>query len=168
MEIQDIDEFVGYLERVRQRTEALVACITEASLEWSPGMGSFTPGDLVRHLAGTERWMWAENVMGRVSRYPGHGPELATGLDAVVEYMSSLHSEAVEIFRTLTPGRLQAKCPTVGGIEMRTWKWLRAMVEHEIHHRGQLYTTLRLAGVETPSLYGLTEPQVLEHSRPAE
>lgn len=40
------------------------------------------------------------------------------------------------------------------------------MVEHEIHHRGQLYTTLRLAGVETPSLYGLTEPQVLERSRP--
>ncbi len=167
MEIQDIDEFLGYLERVRQRTEAVVACITETSLEWSPGMGSFTPGDLVRHLAGTERWMWAENVMGRVSRYPGHGPELATGLDAVVEYMSSLHAEAVEIFRTLTPGQLQAKCPTVGGIELRTWKWLRAMVEHEIHHRGQLYTTLRLAGVETPSLYGLTEPQVLERSRPA-
>ena len=168
MEIQNIDEFLGYLERVRQRTEAVVACITEASLEWSPGMGSFTPGDLVRHIAGVERWMWAENVMGRASRYPGHGPELATGLDAVVEYMSSLHSEAVEIFRTLTPGQLQAKCPTVGGIELRTWKWLRAMVEHEIHHRGQLYTTLRLAGVETPSLYGLTEPQVLEHSRPAE
>lgn len=168
MEIQNIDEFLRYLERVRQRTESVVLCIPEASLEWSPGKEAFTPGDLVRHIAGTERWMWAENVMGRPSRYPGHGPELAAGLDAVVEYMHGLHAEAVEIFRTLTLEQLQAKCPTVGGVELRTWKWLRAMVEHEIHHRGQLHTTLRLAGVETPSLYGLTEPQVLERSRPAE
>ena len=168
MEIQGVDEFLGYLERVRQRTDDVVGCITEASLEWSPGKGSFTPGDLVRHIAGAERWIWAENVTGRPSRYPGHGPELASGLNAVVEYMSTQHAEAVEIFGTLTPEQLQAKCPTVGGIELRTWKWLRAMVEHEIHHRGQLYTTLKLAGVETPSLYGLTELQVLERSQPAE
>jgi hypothetical protein len=122
MQIQDIDEFLGYLERVRQRTDNVVACITEECLEWSPGMESFTPGDLVRHIAGAERWMWAENVMGRPSRYPGHGPELASGLDAVVEYMQSLHAETVEILQGLTPEQLQAKCPTVGGIELRTWK----------------------------------------------
>jgi uncharacterized damage-inducible protein DinB len=166
MEIQDINEFLGYLEKVRQRTESVVACITAEALEWSPGAGSFTPGDLVRHIAGAERWMWAENVMGRPSRYPGHTPELASGLDAVGEYMRTLHAQAVEIFQALTLEQLQAKCPTVGGIELRTWKWLRAMVEHEIHHRGQLYTTLRLAGVETPSLYGLSEPEVRERSAP--
>ena len=168
MEIQDVGEFLKYLDRVRQRTSGVVACITEASLEWSPGEGLFTPGDLVRHIAGTERWMWAENVMGRPSRYPGPGPELASGLDAVIEYMQTLHAEAVQIFRGLSQQQLQARIPTVGGIELTVWKWLRAMVEHEIHHRGQLYTTLRLAGVETPSLYGLTEPQVLERSRPSE
>jgi len=27
------------------------------------------------------------------------------------------------------------------------------MTEHEIHHRGQLYTYYRLAGVEPPKLY---------------
>ena len=168
MEIQDVGEFLKYLSRVRQRTSGVVSCITEASLEWSPGAGFFTPGDLVRHIAGAERWMWAENVMGRPSRYPGHGPELASGLDAVVEYMRTLHAEAVEIFQGLEPEQLQAKCVTVGGTELMIWRWLRAMVEHEIHHRGQLYTTLQLAGVETPSLYGLTEPQVLERSRPSE
>ncbi len=168
MEIQDVGEFLKYLSRVRQRTSGVVSCITEASLEWSPGAGFFTPGDLVRHIAGAERWMWAENVMGRPSRYPGHGPELASGLDAVVEYMRTLHAEAVEIFQGLEPEQLQAKCVTVGGTELMIWRWLRAMVEHEIHHRGQLYTTLKLAGVETPSLYGLTEPQVLERSRPSE
>ena len=166
MEIHDVDEFVEYFERVRERTAIVVSCIPEACLEWSPGEACFTPGDIVRHIAGTERWMWAENVAGRPSRYPGHGPELATGLDAVGRYMIDLHTGAMEIFRALTPECLEAKCPTVGGIELSAWKWLRAMIEHEVHHRGQLYTTLRLAGVETPPLYGLSEREVLERSEP--
>ena len=41
---------------------------------------------------------------------------------------------------------------------------LRALVEHEIHHRGQIYTLLGLIGVATPPLYGLTERQVFENS----
>lgn len=43
---------------------------------------------------------------------------------------------------------------------MTTWKWLRAMLEHEAHHRGQLYLTRGLLGVATPPIYGLTEPEL--------
>ena len=31
---------------------------------------------------------------------------------------------------------------------------LRLTHEHEIHHRGQLYTYLRIAGCEVPPLFG--------------
>ena len=37
---------------------------------------------------------------------------------------------------------------------------MRLMVEHEIHHRGQIYLYLNLRGVETPPLYGLTAEEV--------
>ena len=40
------------------------------------------------------------------------------------------------------------------------------MVEHEAHHRGQLYLMLGMRGLATPPLYGLTEEQVAELSRP--
>jgi uncharacterized damage-inducible protein DinB len=39
------------------------------------------------------------------------------------------------------------------------------MVEHEAHHRGQIYFTLGLPGVATPPLYGLTEAEVKARSR---
>lgn len=45
-----------------------------------------------------------------------------------------------------------------------TWKWLRAMIEHEAHHRGQLYLMLRLREVPTPPLYGLTAEEVQARS----
>ena len=46
-------------------------------LEWSHAPGKWTLGDIVRHLAGIERDMYAENMLGHRSRYPGHGRELA-------------------------------------------------------------------------------------------
>jgi uncharacterized damage-inducible protein DinB len=38
------------------------------------------------------------------------------------------------------------------------------MIEHEIHHRGQLYLYLGLLDVPTPPIYGLTSEEVRERS----
>jgi uncharacterized damage-inducible protein DinB len=40
------------------------------------------------------------------------------------------------------------------------------MVEHEAHHRGQIYVMLSILGVATPPLYGLTEEEVKARSVP--
>jgi uncharacterized damage-inducible protein DinB len=165
VEIHSIDPFLSYFESVRRRTRALADRIPADRVEWSPGPGRFTPGDLVRHIAASERWMWAENALLRPSRYPGHGQDLARGRAEVLDYLDRMHLETVDILRTLTHDGLERKCTTVGGAEMRVWKWLRLMVEHEIHHRGQLYEVLGAMGVDTPPLYGLTEPEVRERSR---
>lgn len=166
MEAIDARSFLSWFEGVRRRTRAVAAAIPADRLERAPAEGRFTPGDLVRHVAATERWMWAENACLRPSRYPGHGRELADGKEAVLAYLDEMHAGTIEILAGLSPADLLAKCATVGGIEVTVWKWLRLMIEHEIHHRGQLYEMLGVAGVELPPLYGLTEPQVLERSAP--
>jgi uncharacterized damage-inducible protein DinB len=55
---------------------------------------------------------------------------------------------------------------TPGRVTITRWKWLRAMVEHEVHHRGQIYVMLRMTGVATPPLYGLTSEEVRANSEP--
>ncbi|MCH7532273.1 MAG: DinB family protein [Gemmatimonadetes bacterium] len=130
----------------------------------SPGDGRFSPGDLGRHIAATERWMWGENVLGLPSRYPGHGSDLAEGRPAVLEYLDSMQDATARIVAGLSSDQLESKVATVGGVEMRVWEWLRLMIEHQIHHRGQLYAVLGEMGVETPPLYGLTEPEVKARS----
>lgn len=167
MRITDAEEFVRYYARVRGRTRAVVERVPENRWDWTETPGRFTPGDLVRHLAATERWMFGENVQGRPSRYPGHTADVAQGHATPLDYMDHLHAKSLQIFRGLNGEALSRRCPTPGGIELPTWKWLRAMVEHEIHHRGQLYEKLGRLGVSTPPLYGLTEPEVLGRSQPA-
>ncbi len=164
MEIKTISSFLDYYEKLRQRTLKVIRCIPPEKLEWTYRPGKFTPGDLVRHLAAIERDLYAENVQGKISRYPGHGRELADGLEAVLKFMEQKHSEAMAIFERLSDEDLQKKCVTPEGIPITTWKWLRALVEHEIHHRGEIYLYLALLDVPTPPLFGLTSEQVRERS----
>jgi uncharacterized damage-inducible protein DinB len=160
----DREEFLRYYERVRERTLRVVACIPREQFEWSYQPGKFSFADLLRHLAGIERYMFAENARLRASRYPGHGAELADGWDSVMAYFDRCHRESMEIFRALSAEDLGRACITPRGTPIAVWKWLRAMVEHEIHHRGQLYLYLAILGVPTPPLYGMTSEEVREAS----
>ena len=164
MEIRTIGSFLDYYEKVHARTRRVIECIPPDKLEWTFAEGHFTLGDLVRHLAAINRYMFTECVMNRPSSYPGHSRELADGFDATIKYFATRQTETVELLKTLTPEQLLAKCKTPDGADISVWKWLRAMVEHEIHHRGQIYMYLAMLGVKTPPLYGLTSEQVREKS----
>jgi uncharacterized damage-inducible protein DinB len=82
----------------------------------------------------------------------------------VIAYADQKHAEANAIFRLLTPEQLEGKCQTPAGTPITAYKWLRAMVEHESHHRGQLYFMLGLLGVSTPPIFGMTEEAVRSRS----
>ena len=156
----DLSEFLHHFERVRERTRRVATCIPAEHVEWTYKPGAFTLGDLVRHIAVTERYIWAETVHNRPTRYVTHGRELADGREAVLAFLDRLHDESMAQFRLLTPDALTGKCATPEGTLLTTWKWLRMMPEHEIHHRGQLYTMLGVLNVPTPPIYGMTATQV--------
>ncbi len=166
MEIHNIDSFLDYWARIHERTARVIACIPDNLFAWTYRAGKFTLADLIRHLAAAERYMFVENACGRPSRYPGHGPELAADPAEVLALYARLHQESVDLLRPLPPDRLAADCLTPGGARLKVWKWLRAMLEHEIHHRGQIYLYLSLLEVPTPPLYGLTSEEVRARSLP--
>jgi len=164
MEYENGAEFLKYFENIRSRTTRVIECIPREKFEWRAADGAFSFADLIRHIAATERWMFGENVQGNQSRYPGHGPDIADGYDAVLDYYHRMHAETAEIFGRLSAEDLARRVGTPGGIALPAWKWLRGMIEHEVHHRGQIYLMLRMLGVPTPPLYGLTEEEVKARS----
>lgn len=164
MEIANTHAFLDYYEKVRQRTHKVIACIPPEKHDWRYAEGKFSFADIIRHLAAIERYMYAENAQLKPSRYPGHGRELADGPDNVLEFFKRMHQESVEIFSRLSADDLQKKCVTPGNVSITVWKWLRAMVEHEVHHRAQIYIYLGMLGVATPPIYGLTSEEVKARS----
>ncbi len=164
MEILDGQSFVQYLDKVKARTQRLFDFIPEEKIEWTYQEGKFTIGDQIRHLAAIERFMYVENVQLRPSKYQGCGTELAAGKEETVQFYLQMQKESREVFEQLTNEDMNRKCQTPGGVDITVWKWLRALVEHEVHHRGQLYIYLAILGIKTPPLYGLTSEEVIERS----
>ncbi len=166
MELIRVAPFLEYLDRVHARTKRVVDLVQEDDLEWEAAPGRMTPGEMIRHLAGIERYMYAENAHGRPSRFPGQSSDLAPGLVATKAYYDRLHAESRALFADLTDARLLEKTQTPAGTPITVGKWLRAMLEHEAHHRGQLYFVLGMRGRTTPPIYGLTAEDVQASSVP--
>src|SRR6185312_684167 len=135
-------EFLDYYEKVRQRTLKVVGCIPRDRFDWAYQEGKFSFADIIRHIGTIERYMYGENAQFKPSTYPGHGRELADGPENVLAFFDRMHRESMDIFGRLTEDELQKKTITPGGTPITLWKWLRAMVEHEIHHRAQMYVYL--------------------------
>ena len=168
MEITSMESFLSYFEGIRARTKRVIACIPPDKIDWSYREGKFSFGDVIRHLGASERYMFAENARLRPSRYHGCGRELADGFDASVAFLDQMHEESVAIFREVGDEGLTTRCTTPGGADISVAKWLRAMIEHEVHHRGQIYLCLNLLDVETPPMFGLSAEEVEARSQPKE
>ena len=161
MEITSTREFPAlwdddYWEKVRQRTLKVIACIPPEKYDWRYAEGKFNFADVIRRLAAMERYEYGENAQLKPSRYPGHGKELADGPENVLAFFNRMHRESVAIFSRLSPEDLQKKCVTRGNLSITVWKWLRAMVEYEVHHRAQIYIYPGMLGIPAPPIYGLT------------
>jgi uncharacterized damage-inducible protein DinB len=164
MEINLTQSLLSYHERVRERTSNVVKCVPPDAIEWTYKAGKFTIGDLIRHIAAIERYMFTETLSGKQSIYNGCGKELADGYENVFRFFNEMHRQSKEILQQLTDEDMNRKCLTPGGYEVPVWKWIRTMTEHEIHHRGQLYVYLNILEVKVPPLFGISAEEVQNSS----
>lgn len=164
MEIKSINAFLSYYEKTRHVTSKVIQIIPHDKLDWSYMPGKFTIGDMVRHIAAIERLVFAEIAIGNKPKYKGCGKELADGYENIVEYFNNTHAQTIQIFSSLTDEDLGKNIKTLDGKDVPLGNFLRALIVHEIHHRGALCIYLNLLGIETPPVIGLNEKQVIQVS----
>lgn len=153
--IQTIGAFIEYFDGVRRRTLNYVRTIPPDRFDWSPRAGELSCGDLVRHIAAAEQMFVGVVVTGQW-KYAGHDRALAENFDAALAYLDAVHGKAMTRLRGVPDADLMLPRPALKGQPVKTWHWLMAMVEHEVHHRSQLAVYLTLMGVEPLQIYGLT------------
>lgn len=164
MEVTSIETFIAYYERTREATVRLIQVIPHDKLDWAYLPGKFTLADLIRHIAGIERHVFIETALGNPPNYKGCGKELADGFENIMAYFNRLHDESIAVLRSLKDEDLKKPVRTLDGREIELGQFLRALIIHEVHHRGAMYIYLNLLGVKTPPVLGLTEEQVRQFS----
>ena len=157
--IASVTDFIRYFESIRRRTWAVVDRVTPDLIDWAPRAGEFTCGEIVRHLAGAERFYVAKVIDDRWTSDLEPGPPLDHA--ATRELLTRVHKEEMAHLATLPDAELAASRRDLEGGTVRGWRFLMAMVEHEVHHRSQLDAWLAEAGVEPPQLYGYRMEDVM-------
>lgn len=165
MEITKIEPFISYFEKTRITTLGVIEVIPHDKLDWSYMPNKFTIADLVRHIAAIERNVFAEVALGNKPNYKGCRRDLADGYENIVCYFNEMHSQTIEILKSISDESLKNKIKSLDGNEIELGNFLRALVLHEIHHRAALCIYLNLLGVATPPILGLMEEQVIQQSK---
>jgi uncharacterized damage-inducible protein DinB len=155
-----VKRFIDYFDGIRRRTLHFIDAIPADKIDWFPSDGEFSFGDLIRHLAATED-MFIGGVVNGIWKYAGHNIEEKQERDVAITLLKSTHQEAMKVLGTLSDSGLNESRPSLTGQEVKTWRLLMAMVEHEVHHRSQIAMYLTLIKIKPPHIYGLGVEDVI-------
>ncbi|MEP6914444.1 MAG: DinB family protein [Acidobacteriota bacterium] len=155
--LPEYDHEMGTTRRLLERTP-------EAELGWKPHEKSMTLGQLAGHIANIPRWAKAVT--------DGSGFDVATAGDdvrpktpaSVTELLADFDRKVADaragLAATDDPQMLEPWTLSQGDHEIFTMPRVSALrtfvLNHLIHHRGQLSVYLRLRNVAVPPIYGPT------------
>lgn len=148
-----------YFGGVRRRTVTAVDRVTPSLADWTPRADEWTCAQIVRHLAGAERFFVTKVVEDRFTDDLDPGP--AEAWDTTRARLEKGHREQMARLATVPDARLAEKVEDLDGGRLSAWRFLMAMVEHEVHHRSQLDAWLALAGTPPPQIYGYSMEEAL-------
>jgi len=153
-----VESLIAELDREAKSTERILERVPQGKLEWQPHPKSMSLGQLAWHIASLP----ANAVRGLEEgkrEVSAARPDPREGSDFVGTFrknlgdlkavLSSMPDEVLltERFAFVRNGEPVASFPKLGLI--RT-----VLMNHSIHHRGQLTVYLRLLDVPVPAMYG--------------
>jgi uncharacterized damage-inducible protein DinB len=153
----------GYFQMVHAVTLKAIGAFSDAELDFRPAPGMRSVRELILHIYGIEKSLATGVRDGRVSDETENAaipekPEAAallaqlTTVSAALAFARECHGVAEEAIEATTEDQLAAQVDSPFGT-FPGWQFLQFAYDEHWHHRGQLYTYLRLVGKEPPMLY---------------
>ena len=157
--LTSIADFIHYFASVRRRTIHFIEAVPAGLLDWKPAEGELSVTELIRHITAAEI-MFVTAVVEQRLYYQGHTPTDQSLAELVAE-LNAHHQHMMTMLATMPDAVLNEHRINLEGAPIRVWRWLLAMIEHEIHHRSQLAMYLTLNGITPPHIYGLGVEDVI-------
>jgi uncharacterized damage-inducible protein DinB len=146
--------FLKQKEAIRARSRDVFAMIRPEDMTWKPEKGALSMEELLRHLWVSEEGVRRCALEGDFKYYEIRVPQ---GLHAVMgapgslenelENIERVHAETVRAVGNLPESALdEERAHAELGFRRKVVVMLFGINEHEIHHRAQLMTYLRMLG----------------------
>ncbi|MBP1634722.1 MAG: DinB [Acidobacteria bacterium] len=154
--LPDVDRELGATRRLLERLPA-------DRLAWKPHEKSMSLGQLAAHLAGIPRWgaLTLQTTEYDIAAEPAHGEAFGSPGQILALFEEHAGEMRRQLEQGAADGQLLARWTLKkDGQEIFSLPRVSALrtlvMNHLIHHRGQLTVYLRLLGVPLPPTYGPT------------
>jgi uncharacterized damage-inducible protein DinB len=138
-----------YLD-VQRGTRRLIELVPRDKLDWAPGIGMMTLRELVHHLS----VIGAAGMRGIVYESwerPPRDPEAT--IDGALERFKRSTAEVLSLFDGVSDAELaRREVTSPWGATMTVARAMTALIEHDVHHRTQLFIYLKQLGLEVDSM----------------
>jgi uncharacterized damage-inducible protein DinB len=125
--------------------------LADAQLDFTPRQGLWSLRETVVHIAGTEDGWLRSYTANRWHENPPEARDYPT-VESLKNLLAEAHARTQAQFAQDAEGLLEQICqlPWGGQVSMGWAVW--HVLEHEIHHRGEIYLMLGLMSKEAPDV----------------
>jgi len=154
----ELEDLIEHLERYRATTLQVFDLIEDQDLTWRPSPQQYSLGQQLLHIAQAEDRFTHGLFEGDWSldrvRFPSELPRA----EEMKAFFENVRSFTLEHLRSVDPDDLGAVVDIPDApMEQSLRSVLWFILEHELHHRGQIWTDLRAMG-KTPPFYAAPLP----------
>ena len=156
MDLQEF--FLKQKAAIRNRSREVFVLLRPEHMSWKPAPGALSVGEMLRHLwvseEGTRRAALENNFAYYEARIPG-GLAAVLGTPGTLEdelhKIERVHEETLAAVGACAPGKFDEERVNESiGFRRKIGVILFGINEHEVHHRAQLMTYLRMLGTPAP------------------
>ena len=138
---------IAHWEAVRQGLVETTDKFEDADLEYSPFPEGRTVREMILHIAHEEQGEFRRGILRNIPDFPPAYPvEDYPTLAPIKALLGVVHAETLAFLDGVEEDDLDALVVTPWGPSHRLIEMLGHIVEHEIHHRGELPLVLGMLG----------------------
>ena len=154
MEKKVLMGMLGYFDKVQKVTLKAIKLIPRNKLNFKPCPEVMSVKELVTHMYSGEKAFTDGARKGVITQadFAQTRPVVKTVND-LLKLAKRVHQNTNRIAKSLTPAQMKKKVKCFWGDELPAWTCFTVSYDEHWHHRGQLFTYLRLMGIKPPDLY---------------
>lgn len=148
-----VREFFKHWDEVRANLFRALDLLKDDQLDFVPREGLWSLGKVARHIANAEEG-WFRYVIAREhDQWPTAYPAADyPTVESVKTLLSDVHARTLAYLDTMSLDDLEKTITAPSGDEFSLYWIIWHVIDHELHHRGEIYLMLGLLGLEAPDI----------------
>ncbi len=156
--VSELEDLIEHLQRYRATTLQVFELVDDEDLAWRPGPDQYSLGQQLLHIAQAEDRFLHGLFEDDWSYDRVRFPEVLPDGPALEAFFRRVRADLMDRLRELPPEELGRRIHVPEAPADHSLRWyLWFILEHELHHRGQIWAYLRAMG-KTPPFYATALP----------